>query len=72
MGEIFKEVDVEDLVGFIDKKGKIFQRVLLDGLEDILKDNPEKFLQVRKLVLDSLNNYKRAILKIVFGHDFEE
>lgn len=70
-GKVIEEIDLIDVIGFIDRKGRVFQRKMLDSIESELKENPEQFLVIRKIILDGLNDYKRAILTIIFGSDFE-
>lgn len=70
-GRIIEGIDLIDIIGFIDHKSKVFQRKMLDSIEAELKDNPQKYLVVRKIVLDGLNDYKRSILTSIFGTDFE-
>jgi len=70
-GEIIQGLDVVDLLGFVQRKNKTFQAILLYDLEELLgKDSPE-FKAARKLVLDSYNNYTRSLLRIIFGDSFE-
>lgn len=72
MGNIIQEVDVSDVIGFLAKKNKTYQAIILSDLEEILdKDSPE-YKKVRKLVLDSFNNFFRVILKVIFGYNFED
>lgn len=71
MNQIFEEIDVTELISFIKRRNKIYQRMSLEELELLLgKDHPD-FIKVRKLFLDTFSDYTRSILKIVFGDDFE-
>jgi uncharacterized linocin/CFP29 family protein len=70
-GEIIQGLDLKDLVLLIDKKSGKFQAILLQDIEGVIsKDSPE-FKQVRKLVLDSYNEYTRSVMRAIFGNDFE-
>ncbi len=64
-------LDILDVQDFITKKNKKFQAILLSDLEDILDPDSDSYKQVRKLILDSFNNYTRSIFRVIFG-DLEE
>jgi hypothetical protein len=72
-GEIIQGLDLQDLVKLIAKKSGKFQAILLTDLEEILpKDKyTEEFPKVRKLILDSYNDYTRSVMRAIFGNDFE-
>ena len=63
---ILKEVDVMDLVAFLDRKNRKFQATLLADLEKTIT-NPAEYRLARKAVLDSSNNFLRLVIKTVFG-----
>ena len=65
-GVLMQGFDLMDVVTYISKTNKKYQATLLADLERVIGD-PEVFPQVRKLVLDSTNNYVRAIVKEIFG-----
>jgi hypothetical protein len=65
-GVIISGFDVLDTVRFIDKKAKRHLATLLSELEGIIEDR-EQYLVVRKLVLDSVNNLIRSIVRSIFG-----
>lgn len=71
MNKIIEGIDLLDVIGFVDHKCKVFQRKMLDSIEAELRDDPEQYLKIRKIVLDGLNDYKRTILNTIFGTDFE-
>lgn len=70
-GKVIEGIDLIDVINFIDRKGRVFQRKMLDSIESELRENPQQYLVVRKIILDGLNDYKRSILTIIFGTDFE-
>jgi hypothetical protein len=71
MGSIFEKVDVVDLIGFVKRKNRSYQRAALDGLEQVFdKDSPE-YKRARGIFLDSFNDYTRSILQLIFGDSFE-
>lgn len=70
-GVIIQNLDLIDIVSFIDRKNKKFQASMLQDAEKVLgKDSPE-FIQMRHIILDGLNEYKRLVLKAIFGTSFE-
>lgn len=66
-GTILQRVDFVDTIAFAIKKNKRFQAVMLRQIEDVLGDDREKYMAVRKIVLDGMNNYLRSILRAIFG-----
>lgn len=70
-GKFIEGIDLIDVVRFVDYKSKVFQRKMLDSVEEILQDDPEKYLEVRKIILDGINDLRRSILTIIFGTNFE-
>ena len=64
---IFQGFDVMDLVGFIGKLTKRYQANLLAEIEEAMDMESDEYKQVRKLVLDSTNNFSRAVVKSIFG-----
>lgn len=62
---LFQEVDVLNVVRVIGKKSKSTQAKILQRLESEL--SPEEFAEVRKFVLDEINNLTRAFVKATFG-----
>jgi len=64
-GILMQGFDLFDVVSYMGKTNKKYQATLLADLERLVE--PEVFPQVRKLVLDSSNNYLRAIVKEIFG-----
>jgi len=65
-GVLLQQLDVMDVVNFLDKKNRQFQATLLSQLEEIYPKD-EKYAQARKLILDSTNNFNRLVVKTIFG-----
>lgn len=59
--------DVMDLVSFIGRLTKRYQANLLANMETILDKDSQEYKDMRKLILDSTNNFSRAIVKSIFG-----
>lgn len=64
---VFQEVDVFELVRTIGTKNKVCQAKILQKLETVI-DDPQEYAEVRKFVLDELNNLTRAYVKATFGN----
>jgi hypothetical protein len=71
MNELIENVDLITLVQNVVKSNKSFQKELLNQMETILGKDTEAFRKVRKLYLDSSNDYTRTILRDIFGTSFE-
>jgi hypothetical protein len=69
MGNIIQNVDLLDVLNFMERKSKIYQAICLQSVEEILGKDSEEYKQVRKVFLDSFNNYTRAVVQVVFGSD---
>jgi hypothetical protein len=68
---IIEALDIHDITLFISKKNRKYQAILLHDIEEAMGKDNEEYPAVRKLVLDAFNNYTRAIMRIIFGNDFE-
>lgn len=69
--KIVQVVDTTDMVDFINRKKKLHQRLILGELEIILGAESDTYRTVRKLILDHTNELSRAIVRTIFGDDFE-
>jgi len=63
---ILVEVEVRDLITFLDRKNKKFQATLLSDVENEIGKG-EEYKRIRKAILDSSNNYLRLVIKTIFG-----
>ena len=70
MGNVIQGVDILDYIHNIDKENKKFQAITLQNLEELIP-NKDVYKQARKIVLDSFNSYTRAVIRDIFGDDFE-
>ena len=72
-GVVIQGLDLLDVVHFVAQRNKKFQAIFLNDLEEIFRKSkpvgplPQEFFWIRKLYLDSQNNYTRSILRILFG-----
>ena len=71
MSSVIQGLDPLDIIYFVNKKNKKFQAILLQDVEEVLGVDSPEYKEVRRLFLDSFNNYTRSILRIIFGNDFE-
>lgn len=63
---VFQEVDVIELIKIIGRRNKVTQAKILQKLETVI-DDPREYAEVRKFVLDELNNLTRAYVNATFG-----
>jgi hypothetical protein len=68
---LIQGVDLLDLIGYITKKNKKSQAIVLSQLEGILGRDSAEYLKVRKIFLDTMNDYTRSVLTTIFG-DIEQ
>ena len=70
-GTIVTGLDPLEVVDFVGRKNRKYQAILLHDIEEILGKDSTHYSEVRKLILDSYNNYTRSIFRVIFGNDFE-
>ena len=61
-------VDIFDIVTWINKKNKKYLANGMDEVERVLGKDSEEFIKVRKIFLDTFNDYTRSILVSLFGN----
>lgn len=66
-----QNLEVIDLINFINKKKKLHQKLMLDALESVLDKDSEEFKVVRKAILDNTSDFSRSIIRSIFGDSFE-
>lgn len=67
-GVLIEGLDVLDVLRFVSQKNRKFIAIALKELEEIMGESKsEKYKLIRKLFLDTMNNYTRSFLRIVFG-----
>jgi len=57
-----------DIINFIQKKNKRYMANALDEVEEVLDKDSEAFLMVRKIILDTMNDYTRSVFVTLFGN----
>jgi hypothetical protein len=68
---IIQGIDLLDLIDYITRKNKKSQAIVLSQLEGILGRDSKEYSKVRKIFLDTMNDYHRSILTTIFG-DIEQ
>lgn len=66
MGIITQYVDLLNVTALVSRKNKKLQAVALSQIESLLIDQPEIFTQIRKVYLDSMNDFARLILTALY------
>jgi lauroyl/myristoyl acyltransferase len=66
-GVIMQGFDILDVANFVGRLNKRYQAVLLSNIEDVLGKSHKDYPQIRKLILDSTNNFTRAVMNEIFG-----
>lgn len=60
-------LDLVDVVDFVTRKKNKFAAICLSELEEVMDKDSKEFKIMRKIVLDTLNDYTRSIMRILFG-----
>jgi len=68
---VTRAFDLIDILSLVKRKQRRYIALLLNELETILEYDPEVYTQVRKVILDMLNDYTRSIFRILIGDDIE-
>lgn len=66
-GIIIRGFDIFDISKYIVRLNKRQQAITLTNLEVIIDKNSKEFSEIRKLILDSTNDFTRSLIKFVFG-----
>lgn len=65
--KVFQEVDALHVVKKIGTSSKRAQAKILQRLEISIDKNSDDYLEIRKLILDELNNLNRSVVREIFG-----
>ena len=63
--------DLIDILSLIKRKQKRYLALLLNDVEELMYEEPEKYTILRKILLDYFNDYTRSIFRILMGDDIE-
>jgi hypothetical protein len=69
--KIIQGISIFDTVNQTQSTNKMFQKKFLDRLEIIMDKNDPKFAEIRKLYLDTQNEFTRSIINETFGGNLE-
>lgn len=62
-----ESLDIIDVLRIVTKKKRKFLAMLLTELEQRYPKDSLEYLEIRKLILDSFNDFTRSILRTLFG-----
>jgi hypothetical protein len=65
---IINNISMLDVLQFVGKKNGKYIAKMLSSLESILSKDSSEFKEIRKIILDGMNDYTRAILIEIFGN----
>lgn len=68
---VMEGFDIMDTVAYIVRINKKNQATLLSNVELVLGYDHPKYPIIRKLILDSSNDFARTIVRKLFGGDLE-
>jgi hypothetical protein len=57
-----------DIITIIQKKNRRYIANALDEIEETLEKDSAQFIAVRKVLLDTMNDYTRSIFVTLFGN----
>lgn len=66
-GLLIQGFDIFDIVGYMHRTNKKYQATLLSNVENLIGKDSEDYEAIRKMILDSTNNYVRAVVTSIFG-----
>jgi hypothetical protein len=64
------DLDIISMINLAERRQRKYLAIMLNELEEVVKD-PAVYKQVRKTVLDNVNELKRAWLRDIFSGDVE-
>lgn len=63
--------DLIDILGLIKRKQRRYLALLLNDVEELMYEEPEQYIILRKILLDYFNDYTRSIFRVLMGDDIE-
>ena len=63
--------DLIDILGLIKRKQRRYLALLLNDVEELMYEEPEQYIVLRKILLDYFNDYTRSIFRVLMGDDIE-
>lgn len=68
---VTRAFDLIDVLSLIKRKQRRYIALLLNDVEELMYDEPEKYSYLRKILLDYFNDYTRSIFRILMGDEVE-
>lgn len=65
---IIDGLNMFDVINLVSRKNRRYMANALDEIEEILGKDSEQFVMVRKVVLDTMNDYTRSVFVTLFGN----
>jgi hypothetical protein len=66
-----QNIEVVDIIEFINRKKRLHQKLMLNGIEEVLGKDTVEYQKARKVILDNSNDFARSIVRSIFGDSFE-
>lgn len=66
-GVTIEGLDLIDVLDQLDKKKNKFIAIMLNDIELMYPKNSDEYKQIRKIVLDGMNDYTRSLMRVFFG-----
>lgn len=57
-----------DIITIIQKKNRRYIANALDEIEEVLGKDSEQFVAIRKVLLDTMNDFTRSVFVTLFGN----
>ena len=64
-------LDLISTITLVQRRQRRYIALLLNDIEGIMGKNSEEYRAVRKMCLDTINDYTRSIFRIVLGDEVE-
>jgi hypothetical protein len=68
---VTRAFDLIDVLSLIKRKQRRYLALLLNDVEELMFEEPEMYIHIRKVLLDYFNDYTRSIFRILMGDDIE-
>ena len=65
---VIEGLNMFDVITILNKKNRRYIANALDEMEEVLRSDTEQFVKVRKVLLDTMNDYTRSVFVTLFGN----
>jgi len=66
-GVIIQGIDAIDMAKTVIRKGRKFQAIALSKVEAVVPKDSDLYKQLRKIILDVVNEFTREVIREIFG-----